>query len=137
MDKITSYIGLGSNLGDRKSTILRALEMLSGSKGIRLGTVSTLLETEPIGLRDQPRYMNCVAEIKTSLEPKALQDTCLQIEQRLGRVRASRWAPRTIDLDILLYGKKRIQNRDLVIPHPEIPNRPFVQAGLRELAAHG
>jgi 2-amino-4-hydroxy-6-hydroxymethyldihydropteridine diphosphokinase len=137
MGEVKSFIGLGANLGDRKQNILRALEMLSGSRGIRLETVSTFLETDPIGLKDQPPYLNCVAEIVTTLDPADLQEACQSIEQRLGRRRALRWAPRTIDLDILLYGSKPVRNANLVIPHPEIANRPFVQAALRELEAHG
>ncbi len=137
MDEVTAYIGLGSNVGDRKQNILRALSMLSDARGVRLGSVSTFLETDPIGLKDQPRYLNCVAAVATQLDPSLLHEACLNIEKRLGRVRAQRWAPRTIDLDILLYGKKAVKQPYLVIPHPEIANRPFVQAGLRELAAHG
>jgi 2-amino-4-hydroxy-6-hydroxymethyldihydropteridine diphosphokinase len=137
MDEVTAYIGLGSNLGDRKQNILRALSMLSDSRGVQLGSVSTFLETDPIGLKDQPRYLNCVAAVTTELDPSLLHEACLNIEKRLGRVRAQRWAPRTIDLDILLYGKKAVKQPNLVIPHPEIANRPFVQAGLWELAAHG
>jgi 2-amino-4-hydroxy-6-hydroxymethyldihydropteridine diphosphokinase len=137
MGEITAYIGLGSNLGDRKQMILRALEMLSGSRGICRKSVSTFLETEPIGIKDQPRYVNCVTEIATTLSPDRLHKVCLHIEERLGRVRAKRWAPRTIDLDILLYGKKPVRLPGLTIPHPEIVNRPFVQVALQELGAHG
>ena len=137
MDEVTAYIGLGSNLGDRKQNILRALTMLSEACGIKLKAVSTFLETDPIGLKDQPRYINCVAAVTTALDPSRLHNTCMTIEERLGRVRAQRWASRTIDLDILLYGEKKLQHPDLVIPHPEIPNRPFVQAALQELCAYG
>src|SRR4051812_7591226 len=103
MAKVTTYIGLGSNLGDRKANILRAVTMLSEARNIRLKSISTLLETDPIGLKDQPRFMNCVTELETTLDPLVLQGTCTEIEQRLGRVRHRRWGPRTIDLDILLY----------------------------------
>jgi 2-amino-4-hydroxy-6-hydroxymethyldihydropteridine diphosphokinase len=137
MGQVTAYIGLGSNLDDRKQNILRALSMLSNSRGISRKAVSTFLETDPIGLKDQPSYINCVAEIATELDPQRLQGVCLDIEQRLGRVRVMRWGPRTIDLDILIYGKKSVKEPSLVIPHPEIANRPFVQAGLLELGAYG
>jgi len=137
VDQVTAYIGFGSNLGDRKGTILRALEMLSGARGIQVKSVSTFLETDPIGLKDQPKYLNCIAEISTTLDPVELQASCEAIEERLGRMRTKRWAPRTIDLDILLYGKRPVRKENLVIPHPEITNRPFVQAGLQELGAHG
>jgi 2-amino-4-hydroxy-6-hydroxymethyldihydropteridine diphosphokinase len=137
MDEVTAYIGLGSNLGDRKQSILRALAMLTETSGVKLNGVSTFLETDPIGLKDQPRYINCVVAVTTKLDPSVLHRACLEIEKRLGRVRAQRWAPRKIDLDILLYGKKTVRQLDLVIPHPEIANRPFVQAGLAELGVRG
>ena len=137
MEEVTAYIGLGSNLGDRWKNIQTALEALSGWRGIRLRKVSTLLETDPIGFKDQPRFMNCVAELQTSLEPGALHEACLAVERRMGRVRVQRWGPRTIDLDILLYGNDSVDSPTLKIPHPEIANRPFVQEGLRELNAHG
>ena len=132
-----AYVGLGSNLGDRKENILRALAMLSDTAGLRVRSVSTFLETEPLGIKDQPSFINCVAEISTGLDPFRLHEACVDIENRLGRVRVRRWGPRTIDLDILLYGKKSVKGPRLVVPHPEIANRPFVQAGLRELGAYG
>jgi 2-amino-4-hydroxy-6-hydroxymethyldihydropteridine diphosphokinase len=136
MGPVTAFIGLGTNLGDRKQNILRALAALAASRGVQLQRVSTFLETAPVGLKDQPMYLNCVAEIKTTLDPDQLLKTCLAIETRMGRVRTQRWAPRIIDLDILLYGKKAVRRPGLVIPHPEIPYRPFIQAALRELRAH-
>ena len=132
------FIGLGSNMGNRKHNILRAVEMLSRTKGIEVSVLSTLVETKPVGpLPNQPDFLNAVIEIETALSPIELLDALLSIEARLGRVRAERWGPRTIDLDILLYGNKTIKHPRLTIPHPEIQNRPFVQAGLRELSAHG
>ena len=134
---VTAFIGLGSNLGDRKGHILQALDILRQRRDIRVMDVSTLVETQPVGpVQDQPPFVNGVAAIETSLKPQDLLAELLSIEQRMGRIRKERWGPRTIDLDILLYGNERIDHPDLKIPHPEIENRPFVQAGLRELAAH-
>jgi 2-amino-4-hydroxy-6-hydroxymethyldihydropteridine diphosphokinase len=134
---VAVFIGLGSNLGDRKSNIFRALDLLRQNRDIQVREVSTLLETQPVGpVHDQPLFLNAVAAIETSLVPHELLAQLLSIEQRLGRVRRERWGPRNIDLDILVYGNERIDLPNLKIPHPEIKNRPFVQAGLRELAAH-
>ena len=132
-----AYIGLGSNLGDRKANILRAIEMLNQHQAIHLRQVSTLLETRPVGpIRDQPAFVNGVAVLETTLRPLPLLEVLLSVEQRLGRVRQERWGPRIIDLDILLYGDEVLNHPRLKIPHPEIANRPFVQAGLRELNAN-
>ena len=131
-----AFIGLGSNAGDRKMNIMRSLQLLSNTRGISLSAVSTLLETQPVGpVHDQPPFLNGVAAIETSLSPFKLLAELLYIEQRLGRVRKERWGPRTIDLDILLYGDEEINHPRLKIPHPEISNRPFVVAALRELSA--
>ena len=135
---VEAFIGLGSNLGDRKGNILRAVDLLRQSRQIDVKDVSTLLETQPVGpVHDQPPFLNGVAAIETSLKPEELLSELLSIEQRLGRVRKARWGPRNIDLDILLYGQERIDHPHLKIPHPEINNRAFIQAGLQELAAHG
>ncbi len=133
MGEVNAYIGLGSNLGDRHDNIQRAIDLLGKTPGIRVDHISEMLETEPIGKLDQPRFINCVAEVHTQLDPFKLHETCLGIEKALGRVRIERWGPRLIDLDILLYGKESIRHPTLTIPHPEISNRPFVQLGLKEL----
>ena len=131
-----AYIGLGSNLGNRKKNILRAIEMLSGSKGIEVKRVSTMLDTEPVGPIAQPNYINCVVELRTSLDVHTLLQVCLNIEQRMGRVRTQRWGPRIIDLDILLYGEPRS------IDHPRHSrfrirrsNRPLFKRRSKELSA--
>ncbi len=139
---VTAYIALGSNLGDRYNQIHQALGFLAETPGIRLGSVSRLIETQPIGTPDQPNFVNGVAEIETTLEPLDLLDRLLNIEQALGRRRERRWGPRTMDLDILLYGQEVIQRPRLTVPHPELPNRPFLQAALADLGvsrtiAHG
>ena len=133
MDEITAYIGLGSNMGDRKRNMLRSLEMLSMTKHIDVQELSTIRETVPIGIRDQGLFLNAVLRIRTSLNPIDLYQVLMDIESRLGRVRLRRWGPRLIDLDILYYGREVINTPILKIPHPEISNRPFIIEGLREL----
>jgi 2-amino-4-hydroxy-6-hydroxymethyldihydropteridine diphosphokinase len=124
---VFAYIGLGSNLGDRRETLSRALERLGARR------VSTIVETEPWGVVDQPRFLNAVAEIETDLEPPALLDRLLEIERELGRVRRQKWGPRTVDLDLLLYGDRRIVSPVLTVPHPRLHQRLFVLEGLAEL----
>jgi 2-amino-4-hydroxy-6-hydroxymethyldihydropteridine diphosphokinase len=133
---ITAYIGLGSNLGERERTLRRAVEWMDQTPGIWVQRVSALRETQPIGPAGQPDYLNAVAEIKTTLPPRGLLEALHTIEQRLGRVRTRRWGPRTVDLDILLYSRKKVRVPGLTIPHPEIQHRPFVQEALMELGVH-
>jgi len=124
---VFAYIGLGSNLGDRRAMIAGALDRLQPRR------VSTIVETEPWGVADQPRYLNAVAEIETDLEPAALLDRLLDLERGLGRVRREKWGPRTIDLDLLLYGDRRVSSELLSVPHPHLHERRFVLEGLAEL----
>jgi len=124
---VSAYIGLGSNLGDRRAMIAGALEQL------RPRRVSAVVETDPVGRTDQPRFLNAVAEIETDLDATALLDRLLEIEAGLGRVRRERWGPRTIDLDLLLYGGVQLTSDRLTVPHPELPRRRFVLEGLAEL----
>jgi 2-amino-4-hydroxy-6-hydroxymethyldihydropteridine diphosphokinase len=126
------YIGLGSNAGDKMATCLRALELL-GKKG-RVMRVSSFYCTEPVGFPDQESFLNAVAEIETTLSPLALLAACHVIEDELGRRRLLRWGPRTIDLDILLYGDQVIDNAELTIPHPLMATRRFVLVPLGEIA---
>jgi 2-amino-4-hydroxy-6-hydroxymethyldihydropteridine diphosphokinase len=120
-------------MGDRKQNILRAVEVLSKTKHIKVDQLSTICETLPIGIREQRYFLNAVLEIKTLLSPIDLQKALMDIEARLGRVRLQRWGPRLIDLDILYYGDDAIDAPTLKIPHPEILNRPFIMNGLTEL----
>ena len=133
MAETTAYIGLGSNLGDRKSYIDSALKILAASGQIELGPVSEIIETEPLGKVDQPRYLNAVAESKTTLSAEDLYGTLAGIETSLGRVRQPRWSSRTIDLDLLLFGSEIIDSPDLTVPHPQMHLRSFVLKGLCEL----
>jgi 2-amino-4-hydroxy-6-hydroxymethyldihydropteridine diphosphokinase len=130
-----AYIGLGSNLGDREGTIRRALELLSAGDDIEVTAVSSLEETDPVGYEDQPRFLNGAAELRTSLGARALLNRLLAIERRLGRVRGEgpRFGPRTIDLDLLLYGEDVIDEPGLEIPHPRLHERRFALEPLAEL----
>jgi len=124
---VLAYVGLGSNLGDRRAMIAGALEMLKPTR------VSTVIETEPWGRTDQPRFLNAVAEIETELAPDALLRRLLDVERGLGRVRAEKWGPRTIDLDLFLYGDREVSSEALEVPHPKLRERRFVLEGLVEL----
>jgi 2-amino-4-hydroxy-6-hydroxymethyldihydropteridine diphosphokinase len=124
-----AYVGLGSNLGDRRAAILRAAELIDA---VRL---STIRETEPWGYADQPAFLNAVAELDTELQPRRLLDHLLEVEAELGRERGEiRWGPRTIDLDLLLYGDLAIEEPGLTVPHPRLAERLFVLEPLSELA---
>jgi 2-amino-4-hydroxy-6-hydroxymethyldihydropteridine diphosphokinase len=125
----TAYVGLGSNLGDREGLIREAAELIAA---VRL---STVIETEPWGYGNQPMFLNAVAEIETRLTARELLDHLLDVELRLGRERVGpQWGPRTIDLDLLLYGDAAIDEPGLVVPHPRLTDREFVLRPLAELA---
>jgi 2-amino-4-hydroxy-6-hydroxymethyldihydropteridine diphosphokinase len=124
-----AYVGLGANLGDREGTIRAAVADLPG-----VVAVSTLRETDPVGITDQPRFLNGVAALETGLTPRELLDVLLAVERRLGRERGRRWGPRTIDLDLLLYGDEVIDETGLTIPHPRLHERRFVLEPLADLA---
>ena len=130
-----AYVGLGANLGEREPTIRRALELLAGTAGVDVTRVSTLRETEPWGPVAQPRFLNGVAELETSLDPQTLVGVLLDVERRLGRVRdGERWGPRSIDLDLLLHGDTELDVPGLTLPHPRLYERRFVLEPLAELA---
>ncbi len=133
-EPVTAYIGLGSNLGDRQRVIAEALKSLGRNNHIEVVRVSALKETPPLGQSPQPHYLNGVAEIRTTLSANALLDVLLSTEEILGRVRKSPWGPRTIDLDLLLYGDSIIQQNNLIVPHPQLHLRSFVLDGLCELS---
>ena len=130
----TAYIGLGSNLGDRERTIHEALKALVERRGIEVTTVSKLLETAPIGGPPQGNYINGVAEIRTTLSPRQLMQTLLEVEEQFGRVRTERWGPRRLDLDLLLFGDAVIETPDLQVPHPRMHERRFVLEPLCDIA---
>jgi len=128
---VRAAIGLGSNLGDKAGNIERAINRM-GHLG-ELISVSTIYQTAPIGGPDQPPYYNAVALLDTNLEPRALLDGLLDIEQMQGRQRKERWGPRIIDLDVLLYGDEVIDEPGLVVPHPQMVERRFVLDPLLEV----
>ncbi len=131
VEPVTAYLGLGSNLGDRQANLDRALELLS--QRLRLGKVSSIYDSEPVGNVDQPRFLNLVCQITTHLAPQGLLALAKGIEARLGRVGPS-GAPRPIDIDILFYGDQVIKTPELVIPHPRLTERAFVLVPLVEIA---
>jgi 2-amino-4-hydroxy-6-hydroxymethyldihydropteridine diphosphokinase len=125
----TAYVGLGSNLGDREGLVREAAALIGCTR------LSTIVETEPWGYENQPRFLNAVAEVETGLEPLPFLTHLLDIERRLGRERVGpRWGPRTIDLDLLLFGDRVVDEADLVVPHPRLLERLFVLEPLAELA---
>lgn len=129
------YIGLGSNLGDREATLSEALRRLGELEGIEVVAVSSFRETDPVGMVDQPRFVNAAAALETTLGPRELLESLLEVERGLGRDRSreKRWGPRTIDLDLLLYGDETVAERGLEIPHPRLAERAFVLQPLLEL----
>ena len=130
-----AFVGLGSNLGDPEELIRSALQLLAAEERIELLAVSSLRETDPVGYQDQPRFLNGAAEIATELSPQELLERLLAIERRLGRVRGQgpRFGPRTIDLDLLLFGDETVQEPGLTLPHPRLHERRFALEPLAEL----
>jgi len=128
-----AFIALGSNLGDREKNIKEALKRMKDS-GIEILKVSSIIETEPYGYKDQDKFLNAVCLIETSLDPRFLLNLLLNIENEMGRVRNVRWGPRNIDLDIIFYEDLIINEEDLKIPHPDAHNRFFVMKPMSEIA---
>lgn len=127
------FLGLGSNLGDRRENLLTALRLLDGMEGMEMGEVSSVYETEPWGVLEQPGFLNMVALAHTSRDPRGVLDACREVEKEMGRVRERKWGPRIIDVDILLYDDIELEQEDLVIPHPRMLEREFVLVPLLEL----
>jgi 2-amino-4-hydroxy-6-hydroxymethyldihydropteridine diphosphokinase len=128
-----AFVGLGANLGDREGAIRSALELLGAQEGVKVVAVSTLRDTEPVGRVDQPRFLNGAAELETTLRPHDLLEVLFDVERELGRERRERWGPRTIDLDLLLYGAEVVDEPDLTVPHPRLHVRRFALEPLAEL----
>lgn len=133
MSRYRVFLGLGSNLGDRAAMLTRAAKEVAAISGVKIAQWSPVYETDPVGKTDQPRFLNAAVEIGTDLAPEELLRELLAIEERLGRVRGERWAPRTIDLDILLYDGLVRSGQDVTVPHPELERRRFVLVPLRDL----
>jgi 2-amino-4-hydroxy-6-hydroxymethyldihydropteridine diphosphokinase len=129
-----AFLGLGSNLGDRLGNLRRAVELLR-ERGVRVLRSSRVYETDPVGGPEQPDYLNAVVEVEAERTARHLLETCLAIEEEMGRVRAERWGPRAIDLDLLTFGEEEIDEPGLQVPHPRMHERAFVLAPLLELTA--
>lgn len=130
---ITAYVALGSNIEDRDQHLQQAISLLHEQPGITVEACSSIYETEPVGYVDQSPFLNMVIELITELSAEELLVTMLAIENRLGRTRDVRWGPRTIDLDLLLYGEHSLTTPDLIIPHPRMHERAFVLVPLAEV----
>ena len=130
-----AYVGLGANLGDREATLRRAIELLGTEAGSEVVAVSTLRETEPVGYADQPPFLNGAVAVETGLSPRDLLDRLLAVERVLGRVREEgpRFGPRTVDLDLLLYDDRVVDEPSLTVPHPRLAERRFALEPLHEL----
>ena len=129
-----AYVGLGANLGPRAGTLRRALHLLAVEDGVEVAAVSRFRETDPVGVVEQPRFLNAAAALDTSLPPRELLDVLLRIERTLGRIRdGTRWGPRVVDLDLLVYGDRRIDEAGLHVPHPRLHERRFALEPLAEL----
>lgn len=130
----TAYVALGANLDDPAATVRAAFAALANLPDSRIVHCSSLYRTAPVGLADQPEFINAVAELETALAPEALLDALLEIEQRFGRIRAERNGPRTLDLDLLLYDDQCVDLPRLTLPHPRLHLRAFVLQPLAEIA---
>jgi 2-amino-4-hydroxy-6-hydroxymethyldihydropteridine diphosphokinase len=129
-----AYLGLGSNLGDKRAMIGAALAALGAVPGVTVTARSGFYRTPPWGETEQDWFLNAAAEVETSLAPRALLETCLAVERSLGRRRERRWGPRTIDIDVLDYGGRTVSEADLTLPHPHLLERAFVLVPLLEIA---
>ncbi len=128
-----AFLSVGSNQGDRLALLRKAEVHLAGTPGIRVVARSSIYEAEPVGLTDQPWFLNQVLLIETMHQPHALLDVLQQAEHSLGRTRAVRWGPRTIDIDLVLYDDQTVASERLSLPHPELPRRRFVLLPLAEI----
>ena len=130
-----AYVGLGANIGPREATLLRAVDRIAAVPGIEVLELSSFRETAPVGVTDQPDFLNGALAVETTLSPRELLDALLAVERELGRVREDgrRWGPRTIDLDLLLYGDETLHDDGLEVPHPRLHERRFALEPLAEL----
>jgi len=134
VDSVAAYIGIGSNLDDPERQVRRAIEALASMPETRFVRASRLFRTAPWGRTDQPAFVNAAAEIATTLSPRALLDALLAIERAQGRHRdGTRWGPRTLDLDVLIYGDRVVDEPGLAIPHPHLADRAFVLLPLADI----
>jgi 2-amino-4-hydroxy-6-hydroxymethyldihydropteridine diphosphokinase len=131
-----AYVALGSNLGDRAGYLAAARAALASLPDTEIVAVSSVEETAPLAAMAQPPYLNQMVLLETRLTPRELLAACQAIERAQGRVRGERWGARTLDVDIVRYGRRRVAEPDLIIPHPELPNRDFWLRELVELQPH-
>ena len=129
-----AYIGIGTNIGDRKKNLVDALELIKENEKTIVKRISSIYETAPVGYTEQDAFLNIVVEIETELEPLHLLELTSSIENTMGRKRLIHWGPRVIDLDILIYSGKKVNDERLSIPHPRIQERAFVLIPLMEIA---
>lgn len=129
-----AFLGLGSNVGDRLVALQEAVDLLDADAGVHVDAVSSVYETAPVGGPTQEPFLNLVARVLTRRSPRRLLAVCQRVERALGRVRAERWGPRTIDVDILLYGAREVAIATLAIPHPRLRERAFALIPLIEVA---
>jgi 2-amino-4-hydroxy-6-hydroxymethyldihydropteridine diphosphokinase len=129
----TAYLALGSNVGERLEQMRSALKLL-GAEGVVIVTESPVYQNRAIGMGDADPFLNAVVEVQTELGPEALLDACLAVENKLGRVRTGGWSPRTIDIDVLIFGQTDIDTERLQLPHPRIAERDFVLRPLADIA---
>jgi 2-amino-4-hydroxy-6-hydroxymethyldihydropteridine diphosphokinase len=130
-----AFVGLGANLGDREETLLRAVDLLAAEEGVAVLAVSRLRETDPVGVVEQPRFLNGAVLLETTSSPRELLDVLLRVERTLGRVRdGTRWGPRVLDLDLLVYADEVVDEPGLRVPHPRLHERRFALEPLAELA---
>jgi len=133
---VRAFLGIGSNLGDRLAYLQGAVDGLAATDGVEVVALSAVIETDPVG-PEQPDYLNAVVAVDTTLSPRALLEAGQRLEQEAERVREQRWGPRTLDVDVLLYGDEQVDEPDLVIPHPRWAERDFVLAPLADLGYPG
>ena len=130
----TAYIGIDSNLGDKLNNCLKSIDLIERIPGYRVEAQSDFFRTEPVGVEDQNWYVNCVISLQTDISVQQLMKSLLSIEASLGRERKRKWDPRTIDLDIILFGQDLINEKNLTVPHPLMHKRRFVLVPMVQLA---
>lgn len=128
-----SYLGLGTNLGEREENLRRAVKLLKSFPELEVIKVSSIYETEPWGYEEQNDFLNLCLELETTLSAQQLLEKCQAVEDKMGRKREKRWEPRVIDVDILLYDDLELETSDLIVPHPRMQERAFVLIPLQEL----
>ena len=136
LERVKAYLSLGSSMGDREGYLNKAIKLLDSTRGVKVEKVSPFMETEPYGGVAKSRFLNCAVCVETFLPPHTLLDEIHRIESVCDRVREIRWGDRTLDIDIIFYGDKRISDETLTIPHPDYKNRDFVIEPLKRIAPH-